>query len=332
MPELRQNLATREWVIIATERARRPEQFVQPSRERVEDRPAHDPACPFCTGNEELDLERLRLPDDDSWKMRVVANRFPALRHDRALERTETAIYRNLTGVGHHEIVVESRRHNTCPAIETIEEIELTLRAFQMRSDAFHDDPRVEQVVCFKNHGPSSGASLLHPHAQILALPIVPNTIRVRAEESRRHYDDYGTCAICRIRETEEQQQTRIVYASAHFTVFVPYAAFSPFHLYVVPRRHSAHFADASPAELRDLALALSQTLRRLYVGLNDPDYNYIVRCSPERERGSRYLHWYLEIVPRVNTSAGFELGSGMYINTALPEESARFLREVPLT
>ena len=240
MSELRQNMATREWVIIATERAKRPEEFVQPAKERVEDRPAWAERCPFCPGNEELDLERLRLPAAGDWTVRVVRNRYPALRDQGERERHFDGINCAITGVGHHEVIVETRLHNTCPATETLHEVEQTLLALQLRGLALCGDRRVEQVVYFKNHGSAAGASLLHPHAQLLGLPVVPSTIRARIEEARRYFDDQGVCVYCRMREDEQRQQVRMVVESACFSAFVPYAAFSPFHIWVIPRRHSA--------------------------------------------------------------------------------------------
>lgn len=331
MPEIRQNLATREWVIIATERARRPEQFILPSRGSILDRPEHDPSCPFCPGNEELDLERFRIPVTGDWQVRVVRNRYPALlEHDR-YQRHFHGINRALAGFGYHDIVVESRRHNTCAALEPVEGLINTLVAFQMCATIYRGDPRIEHIVFFKNHGATAGTSLLHPHAQAVALPVVPHDIRVRNEEARRYFDDYGECVLCRMREDEEQQQDRVIVSSRHFTAFIPYAAYSPFHLWIVPRRHAAHFLDAATEEIEDLAHVLRDVLRRIYYGLNDPDYNYIIRSAPESERMARHLHWYVTIIPRVTQTAGFEMGTGMFINTALPEESARFLRNVVL-
>jgi UDPglucose--hexose-1-phosphate uridylyltransferase len=329
MPELRQNVVTKEWVIIATERAKRPEEFVQPGKERVEDRPAHVANCPFCPGNEELDLERLRQPAEGDWMVRVVGNRYPALREEGERVRRFESLNPSIDGVGYHEVVVESRRHNTSPATEELAEVERTLHAFQVRGRAFRADERIEQIVIFKNHGVTAGASLLHPHAQMLGLPVVPYTIRARMEEARRYFDDQGECVICRMRKEELHAGARVVVASEHFDAFVPFAAFSPFHLWIIPRRHQASFLDAASEELRDLALVLRDVLRRVYVGLNDPDYNYVIRSAPDREADSKYLHWYVAVVPRVTRSAGFEMGTGMFINTALPEESARFLRSL---
>ncbi len=326
MPELRQNIATMEWVIIAADRAKRPEQFVQAGKERTEAQLAHAANCPFCPGNEELDLERLRLPDEGDWLLRVVQNRYPALRESGERMQHFDGVNTSISGVGYHEVVVESRLHNTSPATEDPADIERTLRAFQLRGAVFRADERIEQIVYFKNHGPTAGASLVHPHAQLLGLPVVPYTVRARMEEARRYFDDQGECVICRMRQDEERDGARMVAATTFFSVFVPYAALSPFHLWIVPRRHRASFLDATAEELGDLALTLRDVLGRIYVGLNDPDYNYVIRSTPDSEHESEYLHWYIAIVPRVTRAAGFEMGTGMFINPALPEESARFL------
>lgn len=150
MPEIRQNLATREWVIIATERARRPEQFILPSRGSILDRPEYDPNCPFCPGNEELDLERFRLPATGDWQVRVVRNRYPALLEYDEYQRRFHGINRSLAGFGYHDIVVESRRHNTCAALEPVEGLITTLQAFQTCASIYRRDPRIEHIVFFK--------------------------------------------------------------------------------------------------------------------------------------------------------------------------------------
>ncbi len=331
MSEIRQNIATREWVIIATERAKRPEQFVREPRERITDRPIYAPDCPFCPGNEEIDLERLRLPEQGDWIVRVVANRFPALQERGMLQPNFSRFGHALAGIGHHEVVVESRFHNTCPALETIDEIELTLRANRQRGIALHGDPRIAQIIYFKNHGVSAGASLLHPHTQLLALPVVPHNIEDRIETAKRHYSAHWECVFCRMRNEEEHAGTRMLAQTDHFSAFVPYAALSPFHVWIMPHRHTASFSDATDPELRDLAVVLRDLLKRMYVGLGDPDYNYVIRTAPRRERTAPYLHWYMSVIPRVIRTAGFELGSGMYINTALPEASAEFLRNVKI-
>ncbi|MBE2232433.1 MAG: DUF4931 domain-containing protein [Anaerolinea sp.] len=334
MPELRQNMATKQWVIISTERARRPEEFVdwsqRPTHESLE---SYDPHCPFCVGNEEgPEMELLRLPQDNpQWQVRVVKNRFPALSQQGDRVREFDGVHRAISGVGYHEVVVEAREHNTTPALLTEEELALTLLAFQMRGVVMSLDDRIEHVIYFKNHGVRAGASLLHPHSQIIGLPVAPYDVRMRDEEARRHFDDTGCCVFCAVLEDELRDRRRVIAENDDYVAFVPYAALSPFHVWIVPREHHSSFLMVSPISLQRLAGLARDVLRRLYFGLNDPDYNIIVRTAPVKAWYADYLHWYVSLIPRVSQSAGFELGSGMYINTALPEASAAFLRSVSI-
>jgi UDPglucose--hexose-1-phosphate uridylyltransferase len=332
MPELRQNIATKEWVIIATERAKRPEEFVQPPRPITEHRPGWEADCPFCPGNEELDLEVMRIPEQGPWQVRVVRNKYPALQREGERLRTFKGVQRQISGVGYHEVLIETPVHNTCPALQSPAEVSLMLQAFKIRGREIAQDTRVEQLVWFKNHGERAGTSLAHPHTQLIGLPIVPYHIRARTEEARRYFDDTGHCAMCHMLSEELKDGQRLVAKSQHFAAFVPYAALSPFHIWILPRRHESSFLNASARELADLGEVLRLVLRKLYLGLKDPDYNYVVRSAPLLDPGSEYLHWYVTIVPRVTQSAGFELGSGMFINVALPESSAAFLRAVDET
>jgi UDPglucose--hexose-1-phosphate uridylyltransferase len=332
MPELRQNLATREWVIIATERAKRPHDYVQPQQHiPTEAQPIYDPVCPFCPGNEELDLEIERAPATGPWQTRVVTNKFPALLREGELNRTFDGVHRCIFGVGYHEIMVEHPHHNTTLALMSPAEIEHVLQIFYSRGWEIMRDPRIEQIIFFKNHGIQAGASLKHPHSQLIALPVVPNEIRYRIEEARRYFDDNGQCVYCVMMQDELEKGTRVVEMSDHFAAFALYASPSPFHLWVMPRQHRVSFLFSQKKELADLSQILHNVLRRLYLGLRDPSYNLVIRSAPAKEISKDYLHWYVAIVPRLSSAAGFELGSGMFINPALPEESAAFLREVEI-
>ncbi len=332
MPELRQNMATKQWVIISTERARRPEEFVDWSQKPAhESLPAYDPACPFCVGNEEgPEMETLRLPQDGQpWQVRVVKNKFPAL--DQAGDRVREfdGVHRAISGVGYHEVVIETPQHNATPALLTDEAMAQTLLAFQMRSVVMSLDDRIEHVIFFKNHGVRAGTSLIHPHSQIIGLPVVPYDVRMRDEEARRYFDDTGGCVYCAMLQDELHEVRRVIAENDDFVAFVPYAALSPFHVWILPREHHSSFLMVSPISIHRLASLTLDVLRRLYYGLNDPDYNIVLRTSPVKAWYADYLHWYLSLIPRVSQSAGFELGSGMYINTALPEASAAFLRKM---
>ncbi len=330
MPELRQNIATKDWVIIATERAKRPVDFRETEgKSSIECEPEHDPTCPFCVNNEELDLEVARWPVQGAWQVRAVHNKYPALAREGEFARTFDGVHRWISGVGHHEILVEHPKHNTTWALMSATEVSLALDAFLQRGWNIVQDGRIEQIIFFKNHGVEAGASLKHPHSQIIALPIVPGHLRQRNEDARRYFDDTGENVFQVMLADELKQKSRLVTVSDHFVSFVLYAAPGPFHIWVIPRRQSVSFLYSQPNEIEDLANVLRDILRRLYLGLRDPSFNLIIRTAPVKELGNGYLQWFIAIIPRLSYTAGFELGSGMHINPALPEESAAFLRGI---
>ncbi|XZN93758.1 MAG: galactose-1-phosphate uridylyltransferase [Microcoleus sp.] len=329
MSELRQNLITRDWVIIATERAKRPDQFAN-HKKITEFLPSHRPDCPFCVGNEEDGtLETFCLGDRADWKVRAIRNKYPALSPTAEGLRISSGIHRRMSGMGIHEVIVEHPRHDLTTALLSIEEVENILVVYRQRYLEIRKYPHIETIIIFKNHGESAGTSLEHPHSQIAATPVVPSQFRSRIDETIRYFDDTGECLFCRTLEDELAAGERVIFESKHFVAFIPYAALSPFHIWIFPRRHASSFDDITDPEISDLADTLKTVLAKLYYGLNNPDYNYNIRSVPTAEQGTKYFHWYIAIIPRVSKQAGFELGSGMFINTALPEESAGFLRSI---
>jgi len=330
MPQIRHNVATGEWVIIAPERAERPQDFTAAKRTPQEASPAYLAACPFCPGNEhQTPPEVLRLPRSGPWQVRVVPNKFAALQREGGQEQRSEGVYRALAGVGWHEVVIETPRHNAPPALQSDEEVARTLTAFQMRGLEMARDPRVAHVLYVKNHGPGAGTSREHPHAQIVALPLVPPRIQARWEAARRYLDERGACPVCALWQSEAANGARIVAASARFVAFVPYAAFAPYYIWIVPQEHRADFCRASADELADLGALLRRVLRKIYLGLGDPAYNYVIQSASGGQFEGDHWHWYVEIIPRLVTWGGFELGSGAFINPTLPEDDARFLRGV---
>jgi UDPglucose--hexose-1-phosphate uridylyltransferase len=329
MSELRQNIITREWVVIAKERAQRPHLLARQDAPTTP-LPAYQPDCPFCPGNEHLTVrESYRLSGDESWKVRVVLNKYPALAPEGDRVRHIDGIYRSMTGVGLHEVVIEHPRHDFSPAQYTDGEMADVVEAYRRRYSDIKKDPRIEAIIIFKNHGEGAGTSLQHPHSQIAAMPIVPTQIRNRLEESTRFFDEMGECVFCRTLKQEMTDRQRIVHETEHFVAFMPYAALSPFHTWVFPRRHGSSFDEIFDHELVDFAANVRTVLAKLYHGLNNPDYNYSIRSIPAHDGHRDYFHWYLAIIPRISRTAGFEIGSGMYINPTLPEESAEFLRGI---
>jgi UDPglucose--hexose-1-phosphate uridylyltransferase len=329
MPEIRQNIITRQWVIIATERARRPDQFKSAESPR-RDLPQHDATCPFCPGNEAMTpAETYRFPQSGAWQVRAFPNKFAALSAQGELARHIDGLKRTISGVGVHEVIVESPMHNTPLALLTDAEVEKIVAACLDRYNRLFTDHRVEAVTLFKNHGAAAGTSLVHPHLQLIGTPVIPTEVRERFEGALRFYDDNGTCIFCATLNDELHDQSRLVAENRHFVAFIPFAALSPFHLWIYPRRHCASFGMITADEIASFARILRTVQRKLYLGLNDPDFNLVMRTAPRESNHVRYYHWYMSVVPRITKAAGFELGSGMFINVSRPEDSASFLRGV---
>jgi UDPglucose--hexose-1-phosphate uridylyltransferase len=329
MPELRQNPATKEWVIIATERAKRPEDFKQGNNRPLTDK------CPFCPGNEEMTPPEVfafrasrSLPNSPNWRVRVTANKYPALSPKGELKRLkEKDFYVHMEGVGQHEIIIESPDHDKTIATMSQKQVEEVFLAYRERYAVICCDKRFEMLIIFKNHGIRAGTSLKHPHSQLIATPVTPMHIRNRIEEAMRYFDDNGTCIYCMIIDKEKATGKRIVMETDNFISFIPFAARASFEVWVMPKEHESSFDDIAPIRCRELAYMMRQVLAKIYYSLNDADYNYIIYSSPCHERDLAYYHWHIKIVPRVASVAGFEIGSGIYINTVIPEHAAEFLR-----
>lgn len=330
MPELRQNFFTKEWVIIATERAKRP-------KELARQQPLKAPACfvascPFCPGNEDkTPPEVMRVPANGSgpWQVRVVPNKFSALARDAQPTRTIHRSRRSMGGFGVHEVIVETPDHSHTTALLDDAHVANVLRAYKSRYDELSLDPRIAHITIFKNHGLDAGTSLEHPHSQLIATPVISSQVRGRFQVALQHYDEYGECMFCQMIAEEMTEEDRIVATTEHFVVLEPFASATPFATHIYPRRHMASFGDISGAEITDLARTLRKVLAKLYHGLGDPDFNYTLRSAPAELHGVKYFHWYVSIIPRLTRVAGFELGSGMFINTVPPESAAEFLRNV---
>ncbi len=329
MPELRLNLITREWVVLNTERAKEPQAFRR--SEPIEARPEYVESCPFCPGNEVRTPDELfRISKNGGWKIRVVSNKYPALSKDGGAGRVTDGMKRMVAGVGRHEVIIESPLHNTSPAFLAQEYVEDIIRIYRDRFDNACLDPGIEHVIIFKNHGAASGTTIAHPHSQLIATPIVPMRFRDRLLDAMHYFDDTGRCLRCDVLKMEQDDGKRVIMDSEHFLTFIPYAALSPFHTWIFPKRHTPSFSSISEDEVKDLASHLKSVLTKLYRGLDDPAYNFVISSAKPGESAVDFTHWYMTIIPRVVQSSGFELGSGIYSNPCLPEKSAEFLRGVP--
>jgi UDPglucose--hexose-1-phosphate uridylyltransferase len=329
MPEFRQNQATKEWVILAPERGKRPSDIVG-DRPRPADLPAYKEDCPFCAGNESQTLEPVyAYPSNDNWKVRVVPNKFAALQPHLATTRTHIGSFLAAKGFGIAEVVIEHPEHNRTLALMELEEVASVLRAYRERYIEIGGNDKINLITIFRNHGRRAGTSLEHPHSQIIATPIVPPHVRYPLEQAVMHYDEHGSCVYCDMINEELHQGERIIIDSDNFVAFCPFAARSPFECRIYPKKHSAsYFLIDESDEIPELAWVLREVLGKLHRCLDNPDYNYVIRSAPIGDHDTRHLHWYIVIIPKMSTSAGFEIGTGIYINTVAPEESARHLRE----
>jgi UDPglucose--hexose-1-phosphate uridylyltransferase len=330
MAEIRQNRLTGEWVIIAPERAKRGGNLVRPAApaEVTE----YEPTCPFCPGNEALSAgEQYRVDDDGcGWLIRSVVNKFSVLSSTGELASATAAqkTGESVNGVGLHEVLVESPRHHLTTALLPIQHVQRILEAYRHRFLAFYADPRVRHVIVFKNHGADAGASQQHPHAQVVGIPIVPGQVVERTERSRRFFAETGRCLACTLIEQEREHACRIIAENVHFVAFIPYAALSPYHLWIFPKAHAACFSEQPNETLPALAEIVLTILAKVHGLLANPAFNLVVRSLGPQEKDALHFHWYISIVPRVNKVAGFELGTGMYVNPSLPEVCSQALRE----
>ncbi len=329
MPELRQNRFTKEWVIIATERAKRPEDLkVKRSEQKV--LPHYSETCPFCPGNEHMaPPEVSRIEAYGEWLVRVVPNKFAALSREGVPTRKIEKSRRSMNGVGIHDVIVEGPDHASTTALASDAQVTAILRMYRERFIDLINDKRITQVTIFKNHGSGAGSSLEHPHSQLIATPVISHQVRERLHESLRHFDEYGECMFCEAIHEELEEGTRVVMTTDYFVAVEPYASGTPFTTHIYPRRHMACFGDITMTELSDLGKLLRTLVGKLYYGLDNPDYNYTVRSAPAESCGAAYYHWYISVIPRLTAMAGFEIGSGMFINVVLPEAAAEFLRNV---
>ena len=330
MPELRKDPITGRWVIIATERAKRPSDFL---RDKVQ---IHGSGfCPFCYGNEaKTPPEIMAYRSDGSarnapgWSLRVVPNKFPALGIEGTLNRQGEGLYDKMNGIGAHEVIIETPDHNSTLANLPASRVVDVLWAFRDRIVDLKKDRRFKYILIFKNHGDAAGASLEHTHSQLIALPVVPKRVIEEVDGAREYYNFKERCIFCDIIRQEEENEIRVIAENDEFVSVAPFAPRFPFEMWLVPKVHRSAFEESQKNEFEQLAQILKDMLMRLDKVLEYPAYNYVIHTSPLPDTSNDYYHWHLEIMPKLTKMAGFEWGTGFYINPTPPEESAKFLRE----
>jgi UDPglucose--hexose-1-phosphate uridylyltransferase len=329
MPELRKDPITGRWVIISTDRARRPSDFL---REKVVPKGGF---CPFCPGQEDRTPREIMAyrpngngPNTPGWTVRVVPNKFPALGIEGDLARRGEGMFDKMNGIGAHEVIIESPEHNQNLATLPDKRVEDVLWAFRDRILDLKKDKRFRYILIFKNHGEAAGASLEHPHCQLIALPIVPSYVREEMDGAKSYYSQKERCIYCDVIRQEIQSSIRVIDDSADFLTIAPYAPRFPFETWILPKQHESAFENSPSGHYEGLARALKNVLGRLNQALEGPAYNLVIHTSPVMESTNDYYHWHMELMPKLTKVAGFEWGTGFYINPTPPEESAAFLRE----
>jgi UDPglucose--hexose-1-phosphate uridylyltransferase len=345
MSELRKDPIIGRWVVIATERKFRPSDFSSPAETQKET------FCPFCPGNEDKTPSEIYakrpgspVPNSPGWEIRVVPNKFPALRIEGDLNRKGTGMYDMMNGIGAHEVIIETPLHIK----ENSEKVDIKdyniatmvniIETYQIRSIDLKKDPRFRYVLVFKNFGKEAGASLSHPHSQIIATPVVPKRVKEELMGAKWYYEYKERCVWCDIINQELDSGKRIVEQNESFLAIAPFASRFPFELSVIPFRHSPDFEDITPKEKELLAGLLLTVFKKISKGLNNPSYNVMLHTAPCRYPRPGYwqtiekdYHWHLEIMPRLVKQGGFEWGTGFYINPTPPEEVADFLKSLPV-
>ncbi len=330
MPDLRKDPIVDRWVIIAADRADRPNDFDTTPRRQSGRR------CPFCEGNESETPGEIvacrrpgTKPDGTGWRVRVVPNKFPALKTDGQADPRNDGIYRAMPGVGAHEVIIESPEHRLSTSELSVEELVDVFRISRERMRELKQDPRLAYGLLFKNVGAAAGASLEHIHSQLIATPIVPVAVREELSGSLEYHTNRGICVYCDIIRQERDAAERLVLETPGFVAFCPFASRFPLETWIVPKTHTSHFETIQGGDVEDLAGVLRQVIGRLESTLDRPAYNTIMHTAPFDRRPLAHYHWHIEVIPRVTETAGFEWGTGFHINPVPPETAARRLREV---
>lgn len=329
MPELRRDPITGRWVIIATDRAKRPTDF---SRQPIV--PQGSAHCPFCAGREfktppeVLSYRAHGRANEPGWSLRVVPNKFPALRVEGELNREGEGLYDKMSGIGAHEVLIETPDHVLSLSELPEKSVEDLFWGFRDRINDLKKDRRLRYIILFKNHGEAAGASLEHTHSQLIALPVVPKRVQEEIDGTKRYFDFKDRCIYCDIVRQELEENSRLILETEQLAVVSPYAPRFPFETWIIPKRHVSHFEDADIGTIQSLGSVTHTLVRKLEKVLEMPPYNFVVHTAPVQESAMLHYHWHMEIIPKLTRVAGFEWGTGFYINPTPPEEAAQFLKD----
>lgn len=330
MSELRRDPIGGRWVIVDTDHPNEPKDF------EYEPQSFKGGACPFCYGNESMtppEIDAFREhgthPNTSGWQIRVVPNKFPALQIEGDIERRGLGIYDMSNGVGAHEVLIETPYHQKDIPDLLPQEIEGFISMCCRRSQDLAKDGRFKYIMIFKNFGAAAGASLEHPHTQIVALPMVPKNVMEEIKGAHNYFEYRDRCLFCDIIRQEIQENERIILENKYFISFCPFVSRFPFETWIIPKRHNGYFCNMSAEEIPSLALILKATIAKIKSIFPNVPYNFILHSSPiNGDGGVEGYHWHIEFMPKLTRVAGFEWGSGFYLVSTPPELAAKYLRD----
>jgi UDPglucose--hexose-1-phosphate uridylyltransferase len=333
MPELRKDPILGRWIIIAKERSKRPTDFA------VDNHESRGGFCPLCPENEKTTPNEVLvygrnaglMANTPGWKLRVVPNKYPALVIEGDLDKQGEGLYDRMNGIGAHEVVIECPDHSVRFSFLPHHQMLLTFRAFKERIADLAQDERFAYVMVFKNNGRAAGASLEHSHSQLVALPVMPRMLAAELDGSKSYYAYKDRCVFCDIIRQEMRDKVRLVCENNRFVTITPWAPRTPFEMWILPKKHRSSYIEQDESSLSDLTEIFSETLRRLDACIPGIPYNFVLHTQPLRSKSLEHYHWHFEIVPKLTNIAGFEWGTGFYINPMPPEDACSYLREIKL-
>lgn len=324
--ELRQDIVSGDWIVIAPGRAKRPHDFVKKGSVRKR---SDLKTCPFEDPAKNTGVEPfLVYPNRHSWAIQVIENKYPVVSREVACGTIAKRGPISVTpGHGQHDILVTRNHNKNFPKLSK-EEANLVFQAMRDRYLMLYNDKCISYVSIFHNWGPNAGASVYHPHYQMLAIPVVPPDVTHSLRGSKDYFNDHKKCVHCLMIEWEQKERKRVVYENDGAIAFAPYVSRSPFEVRVFPKKHLPFFENTYDDDLDSVVDALQQSLRLIHGNLKDPDYNFFIHTSPLKNKEDyTHYHWHIEILPKLVIYAGFELGTGVEINPVDPDEAAALLR-----
>jgi UDPglucose--hexose-1-phosphate uridylyltransferase len=323
--ELRYDLVSKDWVVIATGRARRPETFKKDKKINGEDLNIF---CPFCNLNKK-DKPLLYIPSKENWQVVVIPNKYPAFVASKKInKKREGGLYQLMSAWGFHEVVV-TKDHKKSIALFSYQEMKNVLDVYQLRYLTLKKHRLVKYISIFHNHGKEAGASINHPHSQIIAIPLIDTDLKNSLNNSKHHFETKGKCIYCEMNRWEMKVRKRIVFENNSFLAVCPFASKSAFEIVISPKKHLSYFEEITDQEKWDLAEIFVVCLNKIYKGLSNPDYNFYLHTSPcDKNENHSYYHWHWTILPKTSVWAGFEIGTRMEISTIQPEKAAEYLRK----